>query len=67
MIVKECDEIFINCPNCLIKFKSVWFACLIQFKSVWFTCFAFFAVHKNCFHALNNVNQTFIDVFCKLF
>ena len=56
MIVKECDEIFINCPNCLIKFKSVWF-----------TCFAFFAVHKNCFHALNNVNQTFIDVFCKLF
>ena len=34
---------------------------------MWFICLTVFAVHKNCFHVLNNVNQTFIDVFCKFF
>ena len=34
---------------------------------MWFTCFTVFTVHKNCFHALNNVNQTFMNVFCFLF
>ena len=34
---------------------------------MWFTCFAVFTVQKNCFHALNNVNQTFMNVFCFLF
>ena len=29
--------------------------------------FTVFAVHKNCFHVLNNVNQSFVDIFCKFF
>ena len=34
---------------------------------MWFTWVTIFSVHKNCFHTLNNVNQTFIDLFCKFF
>ena len=34
---------------------------------MWLTCFTVFAVHKNCFHVLNNGNQTFINAFCIFF
>ena len=34
---------------------------------MWFTCFTVFSVHKDYFHVLNNVSQTFIELFCKFF
>ena len=30
---------------------------------MWLTCFTVFAVHKNSFHFLNNVEQTFVDMY----
>ena len=34
---------------------------------MWFACFTVFAVHKNCFHVLSNVDQNFVEFFCKFF